>query len=385
MTEAGLVGDGETTVQRRRATTVERDRRATLRVGIAGAGFMGAVHARCARLAGAQIAAVAASTPERSATAAAALGAERAAAGAEELVLADDIDVVHVCTPNHLHAELARAALEAGKHVVCEKPLGLDAPEARGLADLADGSDRVATVPFVYRFHPMAREARARIGAGELGALRVVHGGYLQDWLSEPGDDNWRVDPRLGGASRALADIGSHWFDLVEFLSGDRIAGVCATTINAIGERSGRAVRTEDGAAVLFRLRDGATGTVLVSQVSPGRKNDLHVEIAGERASLRFEQERPETLWLGARDGARELWRDPALLSPDAARLATVPVGHPQGYNDAFAAFVADTYDAIAGERPEGLPRFSDGARAADVVDAVLRSAAAGRWEEVPS
>jgi predicted dehydrogenase len=231
----------------------------------------------------------------------------------------------------------------------------------------------------------MAREARARIAAGELGALRVAHGGYLQDWLSEPGDDNWRVDPRLGGASRALADIGSHWFDLVEFLSGERIAAVCTTTINAIGERSGRVVRTEDGAAVLFRLSGGATGTVLVSQVSPGRKNDLHVEIAGERASLRFEQERPETLWLGARDGARELWRDPARLSPDAARLSTVPVGHPQGYTDAFAAFVADTYDAIGGERPEGLPRFSDGARAADVVDAVLRSAAAGTWEEVPA
>jgi predicted dehydrogenase len=346
---------------------------------------MGAVHARSARLAGARLVAVAASSPHRAAAAAEALGAERGAASADELLAADDVDVVHVCTPNHLHAPFAEAALRAGKHVVCEKPLALDAEQAARLAEVAGETGLVATVPFVYRYHPMAREARARIASGGLGAVRLLHGGYLQDWLSDAADDNWRVDSAVGGASRAFGDIGSHWFDLVEFLIGERVAALCAQTLHVVPERGGRAVETEDGGTVMFRTASGALGTMLVSQVSPGRKNHLHVEIACERASLRFEQERPETLWIGERAGTRELWRDPAVLAPDAARLATIPSGHPQGYNDAFAAFVADTYAAIAGEAPEGLPRFADGARAARVVDTVLRSAAAGAWTEVPA
>ena len=359
--------------------------RTQLRVGIAGAGFMGAVHARSALLAGARVVAVSASSPARGEEAAEALGAERAAASSDALVDADDIDVIHVCTPNHLHAPLAAAALRAGKHVVCEKPLATTADEADELVALAADAGTVATVPFVYRYHPMAREARARIASGALGGVRLVHGGYLQDWLSEPGDDNWRVDAALGGASRAFADIGSHWFDLAEFLLGDRVTALCAQALRVVGERGGRAVDTEDGATVMFRTAGGALGSMVVSQVSPGRKNHLHVEIACEQASLRFEQERPETLWMGERAGARTLERDPDLLSPDAARLATVPAGHPQGYNDAFAAFVADTYHAIAGEEPEGLPRFRDGARSAHIVDAVLRSSASGDWTEVPA
>ncbi len=356
-----------------------------LRVGIAGTGFIGAVHARSARLAGARIVAVAASTPARSADAAARLGAERAAESAEALVAADDLDVVHLCTPNHLHAPLAEAALRAGKHVVCEKPLAMDAAEAEAVTAVADQSGQVATVPFVYRYHAMVREARARIAAGELGRVRLIHGGYLQDWLSNPEDDNWRVDPALSGASRAFADIGSHWFDLMEFMTGDRVAAVCAQTLRVADERGGRKVTTEDAATVMFRTAGGVGGTMLVSQISPGRKNHLHVEIACERASARFEQERPETLWIGERAGNRELWRDPSLLAPDAARLGSIPVGHPQGYSDAFDAFVADSYAAIAGEEPAGLPRFADGARSADVVDAVLRSAAAAAWTEVPA
>src|SRR4051794_33439701 len=195
------------------ATTKSR----ALGAAIVGAGFIGAVHARSARLAGARIAGVSTSTPDRSREAADRLGAERAYDDAEALVTAADVDVVHLCTPNHLHAPLAQAALVAGKHVVCEKPLALDAVEAAALAEAAAASGRVATVPFVYRYHPMALEARARIAAGELGALRLMHGGYLQDWLSTADDDNWRVDRELGGRSRAFADIGSHWCDLAEF------------------------------------------------------------------------------------------------------------------------------------------------------------------------
>jgi predicted dehydrogenase len=375
-------------------------RRPQLRAGIVGAGFIGAVHARSARLAGAALAGVATSSPERSREAAARLGAERAYATPEELATADDIDVLHICTPNHVHAELATLALEHGKHVICEKPLAVDSAQAERLIDAAAGAARVATVPFVYRFHPVVREARARIAAGALGPVRLIHGGYLQDWLSTAEDDNWRVDSQLGGPSRAFADIGSHWCDLVEFITGERIATVCAQIATVVPERARhdaahafektgastdgrRHVTTEDLATVLFRTGSGMLGSLLVSQVSPGRKNHLHVEIAGEHASVRFEQERPETLWVGRRERTEELWRDATYLSPQAARHAVVPVGHPQGYLECFDAFVADSYAAIAGTEPDGLPRFADGVRAAQVTGAVLRSAESGGWVDV--
>ena len=355
-----------------------------LRVAVAGCGFVGALHARSARLAGARLVGVAASSPERGRDAARALGADRAFATAAELAASDEVDVVHVCTPNHLHAELAAAALGAGKHVVCEKPLATGAAEASALAQAAARAGRVATVPFVYRYHPVVHEARARVAGGELGVLRLVHGGYLQDWLAGPGDDNWRVDPELGGPSRAFADIGSHWFDLAEFVSGERVAALAAQAATVLDTRAGHAVGTEDLGTVMFRTASGTLGTMLVSQVSPGRKNHLHLEIAGERASVRFEQERPETLWVGTREVGAQVWRDPARLSPGAARLAITPAGHPQGYAECFDLFVGDTYAAIGGEAPDGLPTFADGERSARVIDAVLRSAAQdGVWIDV--
>ncbi|MGH2969136.1 MAG: Gfo/Idh/MocA family protein, partial [Solirubrobacteraceae bacterium] len=195
------------------------DRR-TLRIAVAGTGFVGAIHARSARLAGARLVGVAASSPERSAQAAERLGAERSFGTAEALATAPDVDVVHLCTPNHLHVPLAEAALAAGKHVICEKPLAVDGAGAQRLADAARRSDRLAAVPFVYRYYPTVREARERVRSGATGPLRLLHGTYLQDWLSTADDDNWRVDEALGGASRAFADIGSHWCDLAEFVSG---------------------------------------------------------------------------------------------------------------------------------------------------------------------
>ena len=180
---------------------------------------------------GARLVGVAASSPERSAAAAAALGAERAFDSAEELVESDDVDVVHVCTPNYLHVELAQRALEAGKHVVCEKPLALDADAARRLTAAALETGGTHAVPFVYRYYPTVREARERVRAGTTGSLRLMHGTYLQDWLLYQDDDNWRVNEEAGGASRAFADIGSHWCDLVEFVSGHRIARLVAQTM----------------------------------------------------------------------------------------------------------------------------------------------------------
>jgi predicted dehydrogenase len=346
-------------------------------------------------LAGAEVVGVSASSRERAREAAARLRAGRAFDSSEELVAADDVDVVHVCTPNDLHAPLADAALAAGKHVVCEKPLATTAAEADRLVDAAERSGRMAAVPFVYRYNPMVAEARARVAAGEIGAVRLVHGGYLQEWLSSPEDDNWRVDPAQSGASRAFADIGSHWCDLMEHVTGDRIASVCAQTATVVPERADRgrapafaareeggprrAVVTEDLATMMFRTAAGIVGTMLVSQVSPGRKNHLHLEVAGETASLRFEQERSETLWIGRRERNETLWRDPAQLHPSAARLTSMPAGHAEGYVACFDRFVADAYAAIAtGTAPDGMPRFADGARSARIVDAVLQSARAG-------
>ena len=387
-----------------------------LRVAIAGTGFIGEVHARAVRRAGARLVGVAASTPERGRAAARLLGAEDAFADAEALATSPDVDVVHICTPNHLHAGLAEAALAAGKHVVCEKPLAIDAGAAHRLVEAAAAAGRVATAPFVYRFYPLVREARARVAAGAIGPVRLLHGSYLQDWLATEDDNNWRVDADLAGASRAFADIGSHWCDLVEFVSGDRLATVCAEAVTAVPERvraagagphafaapvagseadaagaeeaGRRPVTTEDITVVLFRTRGGVAGSVVISQVSPGRKNRLQFEVAGAEATLSFDQEQPESLWVGRRASSEVVVRDGAHLAPAAAPYAVLPPGHPQGYQDCFDAFVADTYRAIrAGDAGEvdGLPTFADGARAADITDAVLRSARGRTWEEIPS
>ncbi|QRK11246.1 Gfo/Idh/MocA family oxidoreductase [Archangium violaceum] len=372
-----------------------------LRVAIAGTGFIGRVHARSARLAGAHLVGVASSSAESARKAAGELGAERHFESAEALVTAPDVDVVHICTPNALHEPLALAALKAGKHVVCEKPLAMGLAGAQRLLDAARAHGRVATVPFVYRFYPTVREARAQVVAGTTGPLRLLHGTYLQDWLASPDDWNWRVDPERGGDSRAFADIGSHWCDLVEFVSGHRITRVSARlsttvaqrlarqSVNAFasGQGSGRpvTVSTEDVALVHFETHLGAVGSLVISQVSPGRKNRLWFELDGADAALAFDQEQPESLWVGRRSGPSLVLRDPGHLSAPAARLSPLPAGHPQGYHDCFDLFVADTYAAIAGAEPDGLPRFEDGVRAARITDAVLASARTQSWVEVPA
>jgi predicted dehydrogenase len=371
-----------------------------LRAGIVGTGFIGAVHARSARRAGARLVGVAASSAASAQQAATALGADRAFASAQELVEDAGVDVVHICTPNHLHLPLAEAALAAGKHVVCEKPLALDAAGARRLVEAAAGTGLQAAVPFVYRYYPTVREARERVRDDATGELRLLHGAYLQDWLLRPEDDNWRVDEALGGASRAFADIGSHWCDLAQFISGHRITRLSARLLTAVPERQSaggrrafsagdgggdpRTITTEDAAVVLFETDAGALGTVTVSQISAGRKNKLWIELDGAESALSFDQENPEELWCGRREAATIVRRDPEHLSAAAARFATLPPGHPQGYADCFDSFVADVYDAIARAAPsDGLPCFEDGLRAAQITDAVLASAASEAWVDV--
>jgi predicted dehydrogenase len=380
-----------------------RTRGAVLRAGIVGAGFVGRIHARSARLAGGRLAGVVASSPERSEAAAGELAAERAFGTADELIASDDVDVVHICTPNNLHLPIALAALARGKHVVCEKPIALDAAGAAELHEAARSSrGAVATVPLVYRYYPTVREARARLREGGNGDVRLISGGYLQDWLLRADDDNWRVDAELGGASRAFADIGSHWADLLEFVTGHRIESLVARTLIAHPERrqeagrhsfeygrgdgNARAVTTEDAALVMFETDRGALGSVVVSQVSAGRKNRLWFEISTAAEGLAFDQERPETLWVGRRERADVIPRDFATLAADAANYVTLPAGHPQGYHDCFDAFIAETYEAIrTGQAAEGLPGLADGLRSLRITEAVLESARERRWVEVPS
>lgn len=357
------------------------------RTAVAGAGMIGRVHLDAVRRTGAPVVGISASTPARAKEAAAELGVERAYDTSEELVTSDDVDVVHICTPNDAHARLAELALRAGKHVVCEKPLTTSAATADALAALAAESGRVAAVPFVYRYHPMAAEARARVLDGRAGDVRLVHGHYLQDWLSRPDDTNWRVDAVAGGPSRAFADIGSHWCDLVEWVTGHRITEL--TAVSRTLDRDGGRPATEDVVQLLFVTDRGATGAVTVSQVSPGRKNRLWFEVDGARTSLAFDQENPESLFVGSRGENAAVLRDPATLSPAAARLSVVPGGHPMGYLDCFAAFVRDVHAAVRADgtgdaaEPPAFPTFDDAARMVRLTEAVLGSAADRTWKEV--
>lgn len=369
--------------------------RSALRTVVIGTGMIAAVHRRSALLAGAEVIGVLGSSPARSVEAAGRWQVPDAFATVDD-VLESAADVVHVCSPNATHAPYVEALLAAGKHVVCEKPLGISLAEADRMATLAAAAGVVATVPFVYRFHPLVREIRARAQAGEFGAWNLLHGHYLQDWLLSAGTTNWRVDPAHGGASRAFADIGSHWCDLVEWISGQRLSTLVAQLSIAVDSRvsdaarsvgrrnDGRAaVATEDIATMMFRTADGVPGSLVVSQVAAGRKNRLWFELDGSHGSAAFDQEEPESFWAGTNEGSRRIVRDSNSGSAEQRRLSYLPAGHAQGFADCFAAFVADTYAAIDGGSPEGLPTFADGLRSARIVDAVVRSSRASRWTEV--
>jgi predicted dehydrogenase len=346
------------------------------RSAIIGVGMVGSVHAHAVHRAGGQLVAVSGSTPQSSQHAAARLAAARAATAAE-IFAADDIDVVHICTPNNLHREQVIAALAAGKHVICEKPLATTLDDAAALVEAAENAHRVAAVSFIYRFYPMVREARCRIADA---AVWLMHGGYLQDHMAKDDPGGWRSDPKQSGVSMTFADIGSHWCDLMEFVTGHRISAVFATEATA----PRRGVRQDDGAAVAFRTDRGAIGSVVVSQASPGRKNQLSFSFDGRKTAVQFNQERPDELIIGGLDATTVLLRDAAVLDPRNARYSLLPAGHPQGYQDCFNLFVTDMYEAIrTGVAPDGLPMFADGLRAATIHAAVADSVASGAWAEV--
>ena len=379
-----------------------------LRAAVVGTGFVGPFHVDAIRRGGyADVATIVGSDPGRTSASAAALGVEHWSTDVAAMLVDPDIDVVHVCTPNRTHVEIATAAIEAGKHVVVEKPAGLDPASAASVAALARHHGRHGAVAYTYRGYPMVRRARALVAGGELGDIRLVRGAYIQDWLSEPTDYNWRVDPLVSGESRAVADIGSHWFDTAEFISGLRVESVMADLATfipirhrprgagvAFGAGSGPTdpvdIHSEDAATVLVRFRGGTRGAFVVSQVSPGRKNAFTLELDGTRSSLDWAQEDPEHLWVRDRDESRLLTRGlPDAMAADGRGVPSLPAGHPEGWAEALRDVLRPFYAAIAGGEappPRGTapyPTLDDGARGVALVEAVLTSARDGRWTEV--
>jgi predicted dehydrogenase len=376
-----------------------------LRAGVVGTGFIGVVHVEALRRLGVEVLGVVGSSPERAAEKARAAGLPDPYPSFEALLADERVDVVHLTSPNDLHFDQARAVLAAGKHVVCEKPLAMDSAQTAELLALASASGLVHAVNFNIRFYPNCQEAAARVAAGELGDVHLVSGGYLQDWLLYETDWNWRLDPGRGGSLRAVGDIGSHWLDLMTFVTGSRVEAVMAELVTvlavrreptgpvetfsgaAAGETVPREMDTEDLAGMLLRFENGARGVVAVSQVSAGRKNSLSFEVDGADGALAWNAELPEQLWLGHRGRANELLtRDPSLMHPAAAATAALPAGHVEGFADTFKELYRAVYRAVAAggppERPD-YPTFADGHDEALIADAIARSASEGRWVDV--
>jgi predicted dehydrogenase len=366
-----------------------------IKAAVVGTGFIGVVHVEALRRLGIEVTGVVGSSPERAAEKAR-TGAVPAPYPSLEAMLADPaVDVVHLTTPNHLHYEQVKATLAAGKHVVCEKPLAMDSGETAELLRLAERSGLVHAVNFNIRFYPQCEEARARVRAGEIGDVRLISGGYLQDWLLWDTDWNWRLDPAAGGALRAVGDIGSHWLDLVQYVTGRRVEAVMADLTTFIGVRKrptgpvetfsdgadGETVdtpmETEDAAGILLRLSGGARAVLTVSQVSAGRKNRLHWEIDGSTSALAWDSEAPEQLWIGHRDRPSELM---------LRQRGDYPPGHAQGFPDTFKDLYRAVYRAVAAGGPPDepdYPTFADGHDEAVIGDAIARSHAEQRWVTV--
>jgi len=377
---------------------------------VAGVGFVGRAHIEALRRLGVRVIGILESTPEQGRRAAQRLGVPRSYSGIQELLADDDVDVVHVCTPNGLHYGMSQAALAAGKHVVCEKPLAMNSDQARELVQMAEETERsVAAVNHNLRYYPLCQEARARVEAGDLGDVRIVHGEYLQDWLFLPTDWNWRVDPAQGGELRAVADIGTHWMDMITWITGQRITEVFADLTTFIRKRLKPAggvetfagaskgsqgvqevgVNTEDYATILLALDGGARGALTVSQISAGRKNHFWWEINGSKASMSWDQECPNRLWMGYRERPNEdIIKDPALMQTASREFADYPGGHAEGYPDTFKQLHKDIYGYIAAgdfSLPPPFPTFEEGYRQMVLCETILRSTRDGRWVQVPN
>jgi len=378
-----------------------------IKVGIAGTGFIGPAHLEGLRRNNVKVIGLAENGEELARSKAYDLGIERAYGSLEAMLNDKDIDVVHLATPNNLHFPHAKAALLAGKHVVCEKPLAMNTQESAELVKLAKETGLINAINFNLRFYPISQHARAMVQSGQIGKIYSMYGSYLQDWLLLETDWNWRLEPNLGGTLRAVADIGSHWLDLMTFISGLRIESVMADFKTFLPIRKkptkpvetytgklltpedyeDKPIHTEDYASVLLRFEDGARGVLTVSQVSAGRKNRLSYEIDGSKSSLAFVSERPNELWIGHRDRPNEqLLKDPSLLLPEAREVSSYPGGHNEGFPDTFKQISAKVYQYIRkgdfSATPD-FPTFADGHYELQLCESIEKSAKEGRWINV--
>lgn len=378
-------------------------------VALIGTGFIGPIHLEAIRRAGHQVVGILGSSPARSQAAAAKYGVPRGYHTLEELLADPAVQAVNVTSPNRYHAEQTTAALRAGKHVLCEKPLAMTSQESAALVALARESGLHAGVCYNVRFYPLCHEARARVIAGEVGPLLHVTGSYVQDWLLLETDFNWRVLSSEGGELRAIADIGTHWLDLIQFIAADEITAVCADlqTVHPVRKRpSGMSsvetfqadratpahdeevpIDTEDAGNILLQFASGAKGNLHVSQTTAGRKNCIRYELAGRQEALGWNSERPNELWIGQRNRASELLvRDPALLAPLARGIAAYPGGHNEGFADTFKQLFRSFYGSLdASPTSDALPypTLAEGHREIVLCEAILKSHRERRWIDV--
>lgn len=380
-------------------------------MGLVGAGFVGPQHVDAVRRLGfVDVVAVAGSSDASAAAKAAQLGIPRAYGSYEALMEDPEVQVVHNATPNNLHAPVCEAAIAHGKAIVSDKPLALTAAEAKRLLEAARAAGVVHAVTFNYRGNPQVQQARVMVERGSIGAPHFIHGHYLQDWLFKETDFSWRLEPDKGGASSAMGDIGSHWCDLVQHVSGRRIQRVLADLTTVVKSRrkptgsreafaaggvddqtEAFAVTVEDLGSVLLRFDDGCKGAFSVGQVCAGHKNDLQFEINGSRGSLAWHQERQNELWIGHRDeGNVVVMKEAAMLDESVRHYAHLPPGHQEGWADAFRNVMADIYGFIADGRgpsdphPPAFATFEDGYRSNCVIEAILESAKGGGvWTDV--
>jgi predicted dehydrogenase len=379
-------------------------------MGLVGAGFVGPHHIDAVRRLGfVDVVAVATSSEASARKKADALAVRKAYGSYQALIDDPEVQVVHNATPNVLHYEVIAAALARGKHVVADKPLAMTADQSKRLVEQARQAGVVTAVTFNYRGNPLVQQARLAITRGDIGAPHFLHGYYLQDWLIKDTDYSWRLDPKLSGASSAIADIGSHWCDLAQHVSGLEITHVLGDITTVVPKRkkprgsreafqAGGAgavdlvdIAVEDLASVLLRFENGAKGSLSVGQVCGGHKNDLVLEVCGPKASIRWRQEHQNELWIGHRDKANEvLQKDPALVDNAVRAYASLPGGHQEAWADAFRNLMFDIYGCIAAGKPyrtlpPAVATFEDGYRANRIVDAILESARKGGiWTEVP-
>ena len=380
-------------------------------MGIVGAGFVGPHHIDAVRRLGfVDVVAVAGSSEASASAKAKSLGVAKGYGSYEALLDDPNVHVVHNATPNYLHYPVNAAAIAKGKHVVSDKPLAMTAAEAKKLLDQATKAGIVHAVTFNYRGNPLVQQARLAIARGDIGKPHFLFGHYVQDWLLKDTDYSWRLEPDKGGASSALGDIGSHWCDLAQHISGLRITDVLGDITTVIptrkrpkGSREAFAaagsnedvelvdIKVEDLASVLLKFDNGAKGAFSVGQVCSGHKNDLSLEICGAKASFRWLQEHQNELWIGNRDAPNQiLQKDPGLIDAAVRGYAHLPGGHQEAWADAFCNLMRDIYQFIAdGKKPSdahppAFATFEDGYRANCVVEAILESAKKGSvWTKV--